>query len=101
MIPEKVRVSTGTAALLGLDNIKLKVKPTTAYLMTHTDDGCVGNCTFCPQARERPSSKSRLSRVLWPTYPGAAVLEALGRGLGAILAPKGAPGTKNTQKVTS
>ena len=79
MIPEKVRVSTGTAGLLRLDNIKLKVKPTTAYLMTHTEDGCVGNCTFCPQARESPSSKSRLSRVLWPTYPSAAVLEALGR----------------------
>jgi biotin synthase len=78
MIPVKVRVSTGTAGLLGLDNIKLKVKPTTAYLMTHTDDGCVGNCTFCPQARESPSSKSRLSRVLWPTYPSAAVLAALG-----------------------
>ena len=74
----KVRVSTGTAGLLGLDKIKLKVKPTTAYLMTHTDDGCVGNCTFCPQARESPSSKSRLSRVLWPTYPSTAVLEALG-----------------------
>lgn len=79
MIPEKVRVSTGTAGLLGLDNFMLKVKPTTAYLMTHTEDGCVGNCTFCPQARESPSSKSRLSRVLWPTYPSADVLEALGR----------------------
>ena len=72
-------MSTGTAGLLGLDNIKLKVKPTTAYLMTHTEDGCVGNCTFCPQARESPSSKSRLSRVLWPTYPSKDVLEALGR----------------------
>ena len=79
MIPEKVRVSTGTAGLLGLDNFMLSVKPTTAYLMTHTEDGCVGNCTFCPQARESPSSKSRLSRVLWPTYPSTAVLETLGR----------------------
>jgi biotin synthase len=79
MIPEKVRVSTGTAGLLGLDKVKLKVKPTTAYLMTHTEEGCVGNCTFCPQARESPSGKSRLSRVLWPTYPSAAVLEALSK----------------------
>jgi biotin synthase len=47
--------------------------------MTHTEKGCVGNCTFCPQARESPSSKSRLSRVLWPTYPSGAVLDALGR----------------------
>jgi biotin synthase len=77
MIPEKVRVSTGTAGLLGLDKFMLKVKPTTAYLMTHTEEGCVGNCTFCPQARESLSSKSRLSRVLWPTYPSEAVLEAL------------------------
>ena len=79
MIPEKVRVSTGTVGLLGLDNIMLKVKPTTAYLMTHTEDGCVGNCAFCPQARESHSSKSHLSRVLWPTYPSIDVLEALGR----------------------
>lgn len=78
MIPEKVRVSTGTVGLLGLDNIMLKVKPTTAYLMTHTEDGCVGNCTFCPQARESHSSKSHLSRVLWPTYSSEDVLEALG-----------------------
>jgi biotin synthase len=77
MIPEKVRVSTGTAGLLELDKFMLKVKPTTAYLMTHTEEGCVGNCTFCPQARESLSSKSRLSRVLWPTYPSEAVLEAL------------------------
>ncbi len=79
MIPEKVKVSTGTAGLLGLDKLKLKVKPTTAYLMTHTEEGCVGNCKFCPQARESPSDNSRLSRVLWPTYSGKAVLEALGR----------------------
>jgi biotin synthase len=79
MIPDKVRVSTGTAGLLGLDNIKLKVKPTTAYLMTYTAEGCVGNCTFCPQARKSLSNKSSLSRVLWPTYPSTVVLEALSR----------------------
>ena len=79
MIPEKVRVSTGTAGLLRLDKIKLKVKPTTAYLMTHTEEGCVGNCTFCPQAEDSPSNKSRLSRVLWPTYSSTDVLEALSK----------------------
>ena len=38
-------MSTGNAGLLGLDDFLLKVKHTTAHLMTHAEDGCVGNCT--------------------------------------------------------
>ena len=53
MIPEKVRVSAGSAAMLGLDEYWLDVKPT-AYLMTYTEGSCVANCAFCPQARESP-----------------------------------------------
>jgi biotin synthase len=79
MCPEKVRLSIGTAGLLLLDKLSLKVKPTTAYLMTFTDEGCKGNCTFCPQARESHTDRSRLSRVLWPTYPTKEVLGAIGR----------------------
>ncbi len=79
MYPEKVRLSLGTAGLLLLDKLTLKVKPTTAYLMTYTDEGCIGNCTFCPQARESHTDRSRLSRVLWPIYPTKDVLDAIGR----------------------
>jgi biotin synthase len=79
MIPEKVRVSVGTAALLKLDEYWLDVKPTTAYLMTYTEGSCTANCAFCPQARESPSNKSLLSRVLWPIYPTEEAMDGLHR----------------------
>jgi biotin synthase len=77
MIPDKIRVSTGTAAVLGLKHQRLDVKPTTAYLMTYSEEGCVANCAFCPQGRENTSDRSLLSRVLWPVYQTKAVLESL------------------------
>lgn len=79
MIPEKLRVSIGTAAVLGLDECRLDVKPTTAYLMTYTEGRCIANCAFCPQARESSSKKSMLSRVLWPVFHSEEVLQALGQ----------------------
>lgn len=79
MAPEKLRVSLGTAALLGLDECWLDVKPTTAYLMTYTEGSCTANCAFCPQARGSISDKSLLSRVLWPAYPTERVLEGIRR----------------------
>ncbi|MCW3992734.1 MAG: radical SAM protein, partial [Candidatus Bathyarchaeota archaeon] len=79
MIPEKLRVSIGTAAVMGLAQCRLDVKPTTAYLMTYTDGSCTANCAFCPQARESPTRKSLLSRVIWPAFPTERVLEGLRR----------------------
>ena len=84
MIPEKVRVSAGSAALLKLDEYWLDARPTTAYLMTYTEGSCTANCAFCPQARGSPTDKALLSRVLWPDYPTAKVLEGL-RGADASL----------------
>jgi len=72
-------VSAGTTGLLGLEGYWLDVKPTTAYLMTYTEGSCTANCAFCPQARESPSNKALLSRVLWPAYPTEEVLEGLRR----------------------
>jgi biotin synthase-related radical SAM superfamily protein len=77
LIPEKVRVSVGTAAILGLIKSRLDVKPTTAYLMTYTEGSCIANCSFCPQARGSPSDKSLLSRVLWPEYTTEEVVERI------------------------
>ena len=85
MIPEKVRVSVGTAAVLELIKSRLDVKPTTAYLMTYCEGSCIANCSFCPQARGSPSDKSLLSRVLWPEYAIEEVVEriadAVGKGI--------------------
>lgn len=73
----KVRVSTGTAAALGLDRIAIMARPTTAYLMLYYDGRCLANCAFCPQARSSRAGKHMLSRVSWPPYELEHVLEAL------------------------
>jgi biotin synthase-related radical SAM superfamily protein len=77
VIPDKVRVSVGTAAVLGLMRVRLDAPPTTAYLMTYTEDGCIANCAFCSQARESHSKRSMLSRVIWPEFSTELVLKGL------------------------
>ncbi len=73
--PERVRVSIGTASVLGLLKYRLNVPPTTAYLMTYTEGSCLANCSFCAQARDHQVDKYRLSRVEWPDYPLDRVME--------------------------
>jgi lipoyl synthase len=72
-----VRVSIGTAIVLGLLEGKLDAAPTTAYLMTYREGKCSANCGFCPQARESKSSSQLLSRITWPTFSTLEVLNAL------------------------
>ncbi len=76
-MPELIRVSLGTAIVLGLLDGKLDAEPTTAYLMTYRLGKCTANCGFCPQARASKSSAEMLSRVSWPTFPTLNVLTAL------------------------
>ena len=75
-----IRVSTGTAIVLGLLHAKLDAEPTTAYLMTYKKGKCAANCAFCPQARGSRSSAELLSRVSWPTFSTPNVLKALSNG---------------------
>lgn len=70
-IPEKVRVSLGSAIVLGLLDGKLDAAPTTAYLMTYKDGKCLANCGFCPQARQSRSRADMLSRISWPVFATA------------------------------
>ncbi len=79
-LPEQIRVSLGTAIVLGLIEGKLDAKPTTAYLMTYRLGKCSANCGFCPQARASKSNTELLSRVTWPTFPTPNVLTALATG---------------------
>lgn len=66
---EKIRVSLGSASVLGLyKSVKFKDPPTTCYLMTYQQGRCIANCGFCPQARNAESSLELLSRVTWPVY---------------------------------
>jgi biotin synthase len=73
----RIRVSVGTAGVLGLLRLRSDVEPTTAYLMTYTSVSCRGNCAFCPQARASSASKERLSRVVWPDFPFESFLEKI------------------------
>ncbi len=69
MAIDKIRVSIGSASVLGLyESKRFKDIPTTCYLMTYKDGHCTANCGFCPQARESGSSIELLSRVSWPVF---------------------------------
>jgi biotin synthase len=74
---EVIRVSEGTASVLGLLKSKLDAEPTTAYLMTYRNGKCTANCSFCPQARDSSSKTELLLRVSWPTFPIENVIDAL------------------------
>lgn len=69
MTIEKIRVSIGSATILGLTSIKLETPPTTVYIMTYKKGKCNANCGFCPQARDSKSSTEKLSRINWPIFP--------------------------------
>ncbi len=75
--PAKIRVSIGTAILLGLKGGKVKLlsKPTTAYLMTYIKGKCSASCLFCPQSKNSTSNPDMLSRILWPAYPWNTVID--------------------------
>lgn len=67
-LPEKIRVSVGSATVIGLLKCKLTVSPTTVHLMTYHKNKCDANCGFCPQAKHSSSKSILLSRVSWPEF---------------------------------
>lgn len=75
MKPTLINVSIGTAAVLGLADVAMAAAPTTAYLML--GGRCLMNCAFCAQARESEASALHLSRVTWPEYDLATVMQRL------------------------
>lgn len=76
-LPEKIRVSLGSAMVLGLLKGKLDAMPTTAYLLTYRRGRCNANCGFCPQARGSHGRADMLSRVSWPVFPTRDVLDGI------------------------
>ncbi len=78
-LPESIRVSTGSAIVLGLLKGKLDAKPTTVYLLTCRNEKCSANCGFCPQARESKGRADMLSRVTWPIFPTRQVVDGIER----------------------
>ncbi len=74
------RVSSGSAAVLGLCALAMDVAPTTAYLML--GERCQRACAFCAQARDSQASADALSRVAWPPFAASRVAEAVARAYG-------------------
>ena len=75
--PEEIRVSVGSAIVLGLISGRIDAKPTTAYLLTYHDEKCTANCMFCPQARSSSGRADMLSRVTWPAFPLKDVVKGI------------------------
>jgi biotin synthase-related radical SAM superfamily protein len=76
-LPRQIRVSVGSAIVLGLLEGKLDAEPTTAYLMTHSAGKCRANCSFCSQARASQSPAELLSRITWPRFPTTTAINAI------------------------
>jgi lipoyl synthase len=76
LAPDRIRVSYGTALVLGLKQGRQEVPPTTAYLLW--DEGCQGACSFCPRANGR-CADDHLSRITWPMVAWPDVLTGLGK----------------------
>jgi biotin synthase-related radical SAM superfamily protein len=72
--PKKIRVSIGSAIVLGLSDGKLDAKPTTVYLLTYRRGKCTANCAFCPQSRTSNARADMLSRVVWPVFETSKVI---------------------------
>jgi biotin synthase len=70
-----IRLSLGSAVMLGLREAKMEAQPTTLYAMI--GEACVGACRFCAQARDSRAGSKYLSRVVWPEFELDTVLEAL------------------------
>ena len=75
--PRQIRVSQGSASVLGLLDGKLDVEPTTVYLMTYSSGKCWANCGFCPQAKGSLAKAELLSRVTWPRFSFVSVMNGI------------------------
>lgn len=77
-----IRISAGTARILGLSKIKAEVCPTTAYILA--GEKCMRSCDFCARSRTSLAGSQFLSRVTWPPFTSELVIEKLhlayGRG---------------------
>ncbi len=60
-----IRISVGTASIMGMNELRQKEVPTTGYVML--GENCVYNCFFCNQGKNSYGSKDKLSRVTWPS----------------------------------
>lgn len=74
-----IKVSIGTASVLGFRKIENDSPPTTAYLLA--GDRCKNSCSFCPQAKDGNGRVDMLSRIVWPQYNSQKVVEAIAKAV--------------------
>jgi biotin synthase len=92
---QKIRISIGSAILIGLKQGKMDTNPSTCYIMTFTDRPCAGHCGFCPQGNHTNVALNsegelitdltviekrrleQLSRVQWPVFQWSEFINAL------------------------
>jgi len=76
-LPEKIRISIGSAIILDLIKGKLDAEPTTVYLLTYRKEKCQASCAFCPQSRLAQGRADMLSRIVWPVFPTEEVIHRI------------------------
>lgn len=74
----EIRLSLGSAVMLGLREARMEAQPTTMYAML--GEACLGACRFCAQARDSGADPKFLSRIAWPTFDLDTVVDRLTRG---------------------
>ncbi|MCK8817733.1 radical SAM protein [Natroniella sulfidigena] len=70
-----IKLSAGTAHLLGMKRLKTDAPPTTAYLMA--GEGCQNDCSFCAQATSNLANKNELARIRWQEYQTEDIISNL------------------------
>lgn len=70
-----MRISIGSAVVLGLSDEKIDVLPTTCYVLFGSR--CANDCAFCTQARSSTADADMLSRIVWPEFDDNEVHEKL------------------------
>ncbi|MCK4828313.1 radical SAM protein [bacterium] len=70
-----IRLSVGSAMVLGLRPVKADVLPSTVYTML--GELCIGRCRFCTQSADNKTDKKFLSRVTWPEFDFNSVLDSI------------------------
>jgi biotin synthase len=94
--PHKIRVSIGSASVLGLQTIENQIKPTTCYLMTSSKNKCVGKCLFCPQSQTSDTEiVDQLSRIQWPEFS----LNLVFRRLNKLYSPEKNPNQAKFERI--
>ncbi len=74
IVLDKIRISIGTAKIIGLERIRMNVSMKTAYLLTYYEGKCLANCKFCAQGYK---NSERIARGLYKAYPFKASIKAL------------------------